>query len=1106
MERLFQSAGEVGADMMNVDWEQTPLGPPATWPQSLRSIVHVVLTSRFSMWMAWGPELTFLCNDKYRRETLGTKYPWALGRPAADVWAEIWSDIGPRIETVLNSGVASWDESLLLILERGGYPEETYHTFSYSPLSDESGAVSGLLCVVSEDTERVIGDRRMNVLRRLGAALTSAQTEDEVFGAVSDALASDQTVLPFALLYMFDDEGAHLASSAGATPGDPVAPLRVSTGATSWPIGRLLGVPYLLVDDLAERFPEIPRGGWDEPATSALLVRVDGAPGAPPYGVLVAGLNRFRLLDEDYRGFIDLMANQVSASLSNARAYEAERQRAEDLAALDRAKTTFFTNVSHEFRTPLTLILGPTSDALNDRHDVLSPQQRARVETIHQSSERLLKLVNTLLDFSRLESGRTEARLEAVDLGAETLQIAEMFRSAVERAGLDFVVECHPIEALVGVDREMWAKIVSNLLSNALKFTFEGGISVRLARDEEVVELAVRDTGIGIQAEDQIHLFERFHRIEGARSRTFEGSGIGLALVAELVGLHGGSIAATSAPGEGSTFTVRLPIGTAVTEVPVVDEGSGRQVASTYVAEAMRWLALHDEAGPVPTWSPVPERGDRPTVLVADDNPDMRRYVAGLLADAYDVVTAEDGSAALEAARSIRPDVVLSDVMMPNLDGFGLLRALRADAATAATPVILLTARAGEDSAVEGLEAGADDYLVKPFSAIELLARVRSNLELERSRRAGARREHDIAVELQERLAPNRSLRSPLFEIATYYQPGVLGTQVGGDWFDAIDLGRARTAFVVGDVMGKGIRAAATMGQLRSVIRAYAGLDLSPADLLEAVDARVRELGTDQIASCVYAVVDSRSLSLEFANAGHLPPLLVRAGTVERLAAPLGPPLGAGPVAFRQRDLPLEPASTLVLYTDGLVETRAGDTDERIERAGEIARRWTGKLDDLPAALVSELCPSGSSDDVAILVARVRSVGHLATSETLIEPNLNGAAFARRFTADSVAGWSSAPAPGDLELLVSELVTNAIVHGRPPVRLRLTHLGDEVLVEVDDGFAHPPRRQRPEPGEEHGRGLHIMAMIARRSGVAPGPDGKTAWCTVPVVPSSVAGP
>jgi CheY-like chemotaxis protein/anti-sigma regulatory factor (Ser/Thr protein kinase) len=489
-------------------------------------------------------------------------------------------------------------------------------------------------------------------------------------------------------------------------------------------------------------------------------------------------------------------------------------------------------------------------------------------------------------------------------------------------------------------------------------------------------------------------------------------------------------------------------------------------------------------------------------VLVADDNPDMRRYIADLLADSYDVVTAEDGAVALEAARRVHPDLVLSDVMMPNLDGFGLLRALRSDAATSGTPVIQLSARAGEDSAVEGLGAGADDYLVKPFSAVELIARVRSNLELERHRRAAARREHEIAIELQEALVPNHSPQSPRLEIATYYQPGVQGTQVGGDWFEAIDLGRAQTALVVGDVMGKGIRAAATMGQLRSAIRAYAGLGLSPPDLMEALDGRVRELGTGQIASCFYAVVDSRALSLEFANAGHLPPLLIGAdgASVHRLESPLEPPLGAGPMAFRLGTAELEPGSTLVIYTDGLVETRAGGIDQRIDRVSAIARGWTGGVDGLPAALVADLCPAGSSDDVAILVARVRPVVPLRSEVVDIEQTSDGAATARKFTTETLARWSATTSPGELELLVSEIVTNAIVHGSPPICLRLTHLGDEVLAEVDDGSAGNLRRRRPEPGEENGRGLRILKMLARRSGVSHGPNGKTVWCTVPVAP------
>jgi serine phosphatase RsbU (regulator of sigma subunit) len=519
----------------------------------------------------------------------------------------------------------------------------------------------------------------------------------------------------------------------------------------------------------------------------------------------------------------------------------------------------------------------------------------------------------------------------------------------------------------------------------------------------------------------------------------------------------------------------------------------------------MRWLAPNDRpaAGDQAPGSGEPAEGRRPTVLVADDNQEMRRYITGLLADTYDVVTAVDGVEALEAARSVRPDLILSDVMMPNLDGFGLLRALRTEPATSGTPVILLSARAGEDSAVEGLEGGADDYLIKPFSSVELLARVRSNLELERTRRAAARREHQIAVELQERLVPNRSFRSPLFEIATYYQSGVLGTQVGGDWFDVIDLGRTRTALVVGDVMGKGIPAASTMGQLRSTIRAYAGLDMAPADLLEAVDTRVRELRTEQIASCIYAVVDSRAQTLEVANAGHPPPLLVAAGTVERLSGPVGPPLGAGPAAIGPLRVGLQPGSTLVLYTDGLVETRTGDTDRRIDEAAAIVRDWDGDIDGLPEALVSRLCPAGSPDDVAILVARVLPVGQLPTAETTFDSGAEAPAAARRFSNETMAGWAPAPAPapGDLDLVVSELVTNAIIHGRPPTCLRLTHLGDEILVEVEDGSAFAPRLQHPRPHDEHGRGLRITAALARRSGVSLSPTGKTVWCTLRVVPT-----
>ncbi|MEA2143453.1 MAG: hypothetical protein QOI64_1883, partial [Solirubrobacteraceae bacterium] len=391
------AGGEVGRDLLQVDWAASSLGPPERWPRSLQTVVQVVLSSRFAMWMAWGPELTFFCNDAYRRDTLGKKYPWALGRPAAEVWAEIWPDIGPRIEAVMRTGVATWDEALLLFLERSGYVEETYHTFSYSPLTDADGSIAGMLCVVSEDTERVIGERRMATLRDLGSGATTI-TEAEVLAAARRHLAGNGHDVPFAQVHLFDDED-------GSDPRWPVS--AVAAGETE----------LVMLD---ESFGDLPRGAWDAPPLAALVLPLPQQGQGPPYGFLAAGLNRYRRLDDDYRAFLGLVAGQIAAGIASARAYETERRRAEALAELDRAKTAFFTNVSHELRTPLTLLLGPAEDALIDPVAPLPDAHRQRVEVINRNAQRLLKLVNTLLDFSRLESGRTTAHFEPVDLARYT--------------------------------------------------------------------------------------------------------------------------------------------------------------------------------------------------------------------------------------------------------------------------------------------------------------------------------------------------------------------------------------------------------------------------------------------------------------------------------------------------------------------------------------------------------------------------------------------------------------------------------------------------------------------------------------------------------------
>jgi signal transduction histidine kinase/DNA-binding response OmpR family regulator len=759
-EGWVRTGGALAKLVHGFDWTTTPLGSIETWPQSLKTVVRMMLTSRFAMWMSWGPELTFLYNDAYAKMTLGKKHPWALGRPSQKVWEEIWNDIGPRIQGVLDTGEATWDEALLLFLERSGYREETYHTFSYSPLSGDEGKIAGHLCVVTEETDRVIGERRLKTLRSLATELSKTITEGDVVSSVSRSLSENDQDLPFTLTYLLSPDGrqVRLACRTGIAAGHPAAPevIELAEKSQTWPIRDLLsGKDSVIVEDLAERFSSLPDGAWDSPPSRALLLPITSQAAGAPAGIIVAALNPYRPLDVSYAGFLNLIAGQIAASIANARAYEEEKKRAEALAEIDRAKTLFFSNVSHEFRTPLTLMMAPLEDLLAEP-GTLAPHQHERLDIAHRNSLRLLKLVNTLLDFSRIEAGRFQASYAPTDLSQLTSELASAFRSAIERAGLKFIVNCPKLDEPVYVDCELWEKIVFNLLSNAFKFTFDGEIEISVRKRGAGAELVVRDTGTGIPAQEVSHLFERFYRVKNAHARTFEGSGIGLALVQELAKQHGGSARVESEMGRGSTFRVTIPLGKDHLPADRIDAErtltSTALGADTYVEEALRWLPeiqqVQDDPSSallVPSELPGLEGAERRSrILLADDNSDMREYVRKLLSSSCDVQDVSDGEAALGAIRECPPDLVLTDVMMPKLDGFGLLKELRSDERTATIPVIMLSARAGEESRVEGLSAGADDYLIKPFSARELLARVNSHLKMTRIRQKAAQVEHEL--------------------------------------------------------------------------------------------------------------------------------------------------------------------------------------------------------------------------------------------------------------------------------------------------------------------------------------------------------------------------
>ncbi|HEX6902985.1 MAG TPA: chemotaxis protein CheB [Thermoanaerobaculia bacterium] len=775
MEALFAGPGEARAALRAIDWTATPLGPVSEWSQSLRATVRAVLDCRFPMFAMWGPEHVQIGNDAYT-PTLGTK---ALqGLPARVTWAEIWDFVRLQLEQVRRTGEAIYREDQLFEPNRRGFVEEAYFTYCYSPLYDDAGAVAGILNTSTETTVRVLADRRLATLRALSVAGTGVERAMQVCERAAGAFAENPHDLPFALLYLYDRAAtrASLSASAGVEAGSPAAPHSVDLrgGHPAWPFARAaIEGESVFVDDVAKRLPGFHAGPWPEPPKSALLLPLRPVADEPPVGVLVAGLSPRLPFDTRYREFCDLVTQQVAASLVEARTRGWERERLQRLAELDRVKTEFFQNVSHEFRTPLTLLLAPLEEALRSRDD-LPPRLAGELDVAARNARRLLQLVDTLLDFSQMEAGRLSARFEPTDLATLTAGVASVFRGAAERSGLALRVDCPPLPNPVWVDRRMWEQVVSNLLSNALKHTFEGEIAVELRALPMHAELVVRDTGVGIPEAELPHLFKRFHRVRGARARTYEGSGIGLALVDELVRRHHGRVRVQSREAgpdggpSGTTFTVWVPLirRGSLEEGREEESGEARpMVAAALAAEAASWAGDGGSEEPQPAevvegplgrpgGEGLQARAPGARVLVVDDNADLRAYLGRLLAPHWTVETAADGAEALALARANRPDLILADVMMPNLDGFELLQEVRRDEALKTTPVVLVTARAGEEAAVEGRLAGADDYLAKPFSARELVARVGTQLELARVRReataAIAERERRTAEDLRD--------------------------------------------------------------------------------------------------------------------------------------------------------------------------------------------------------------------------------------------------------------------------------------------------------------------------------------------------------------------
>ncbi len=1363
----FVGDSEMAARMREFDWSSTPLGPPQQWPESLRTACRICLTSRFPILLWWGPQLRMLYNDAYA-PVLGHKHP-ALAEPGARAWADVWPIVGPMLDSVL-AGDSTWSADQLLPMYRHGYWEEAYFTFSYSPIHGADGEVAGVFTAVTETTGQVLGQRRLRTLRELGEITAAgAPTVRQALSAGLDVLARNRADIPHALAYVVDEggESASLAGCYGVVPDSQPTTLPRAGGDD--PIWRAASSgqpePATGLLDASTLLGGANRVG-DAPPDSAMVLPVTAVGQRRPGAVLIVTVSAYRELDADYRSFFELVAGQLTTAVTDAVAYTEQRRRTEALAELDRAKSEFFANISHEFRTPLTLIAGPAQDGLADTAAPLPPIQRERMQLIRRNAGRLRRMVDDMLDFARIESGRLLPDPVAIDLASLTREIVGSFAPAVHRSGLDLQLQCPQLPQPIAVDVDMWEKVVLNLLSNAVKYTHEGGIRVELRPAAEHVELEVADTGVGVPADQLPLLFQRFHRVRGSAGRSHEGAGIGLALVHELVRLHDGTVSASSAEGAGSSFTVRLPVTTAMTAGAAATVATPRAwVQPLYREEAVQWVAGNDGDGTAAAAGDLagPRRDVAhpapATVLVVEDNADLRQFLTRLLEPYWRVLQAADGTVALATVREQRPDLVLTDVMMPGLDGFELLHELRADPATEAIPVVVLSARAGEEAAIEGLDAGADDYLPKPFSGPELLARVRSNLELARlrSRESGFRRavleslqegffvtdtdggitetndalealtgypadgvpyrypypwlpdpdsdpagrraadaarravvekgggrfvlpirhrdghrmwvnvsvsvlperdgvgkvavgtvrdvsaEHTAAgheatlahfaaalaatttvsevlatglAELQAVFAPSDAvaalwpgdgaaplligapavagwehldahthdallaahrlararvavqpapdgsgramgMAAPLGDddaavsltfaaprpltgedralfgnltshlsravaqarkleearqvaltlqrsilghttlpegFAVRYEPAVQPLEVGGDWYDVVSLPDGRTGVVVGDCVGRGLPAAAVMGQLRSACEALLLRATGPGQVLTELDAFAARIPGAKCSTVFCALIDPAAGTVRYSCGGHLPAVLTHPdGRSELLDRARSLPLAVVPGRLRpEGTASLEPGATLLLYTDGLVERRGMSLDVGLDDVRRLVTEHGGRSpEELADRLLGQRRPvAGYDDDVAVLVYRQPP---LPLRLELPAHPTELARVRRDLRRWLVGSRIPAAVADDAVLAVAEACSNAIEHGgngEPHPRMTITARlsARRLALEVADGGTWKPPATGPE---RDGLGLVMMRAVLDELVIDRDPAGTT---------------
>ncbi|MEZ5942202.1 MAG: ATP-binding protein [Planctomycetaceae bacterium] len=459
----------------------------------------------------------------------------------------------------------------------------------------------------------------------------------------------------------------------------------------------------------------------------------------------------------------NIMVNQLAQSDQELREFNAHLEQTvdkrtrqlqdsvEQLEQLDRLKTQFVSNVSHELRTPLLMVLSPLAQ-LKKQAPVNGGDSSNLINVAEVNARRLLMQINQLLDFSQVESGAVQLRMERIDISQFVETLAEMARPFAEHRGIDLKLNVPQESFYIAADAEKLDSVIRNLLSNAIKFTPPGGVVSLIAHEFDLpggsgIRVEVRDTGPGIKTADQQKLFRRFSQLDGSTSREFAGTGLGLALVKEIVELHGGAVGVDSRPGEGANFFVELPLG------PLDEIHSAEWAPDSALLQGGGFAEFEHVTAFEASYNDYQpdEQDDRPVILVVDDNAEVRAMFRRILNDKYQVAEAVDGEHGCSVARLVQPDVIVSDVMMPKMNGHEFCQAMKSDPLTVAIPFILVTARAHVEMRVEGLDAGADDYLPKPFEEEELHARIRSLLRIRQMHADLARQNDQLKIALEER-------------------------------------------------------------------------------------------------------------------------------------------------------------------------------------------------------------------------------------------------------------------------------------------------------------------------------------------------------------------